>query len=233
MTTFGCEGRVRLIIRQILNLLFYRKLKEKMSKIILSSCDFRNTESAKCIYDNLPFPISKCRVLFFPNEKATEAAIKSNKFYRRLSEFGFVESNIYVFNYFCPDDFDTMNEIDVIYISGGNTFGILKRIKESNADKIILDYIRKGAVYIGGSAGAHIASRSIEHIKKYDKETFDLTDFSGLALFDGILICHYTDDRKKDYTKLLEQGNYNVTFLRDQDFIVIDNCIENKFPDRP
>ena len=60
-----------------------------MSKIILSSCDFRNNESAKCIYDNLPCQIDQCKVLYFPNEKATEEAIKSIKFYQRLSEFGF------------------------------------------------------------------------------------------------------------------------------------------------
>ena len=67
-----------------------------MSKIILSSCDFRNIESAKGIYDNLPAPIQQCKVLYFPNEKATEDAIKSQKFHSRLSEFGF-EKKIYTF----------------------------------------------------------------------------------------------------------------------------------------
>lgn len=109
-----------------------------MSKIILSSCDFRNIESAKCIYDNLPHPIDQCSVLYFPNEKATEEIIKSMKFYKRLSEFGFSKENIYVFNYFSPDEFDTNTHIDVIYISGGNTFGTLKRIKESSAEKLYL-----------------------------------------------------------------------------------------------
>lgn len=193
-----------------------------MSKILLSSCDFRNEMSAKCIYDNLPVPIDKCRVLFFPNEKATEADIKSDKFYDRLSKFGFLKSNTYIFNYFCPSDFDMDNNIDVIYISGGNTFGTLKRIKETKADKIILDHVSKGAIYIGGSAGAHIASRSIEHVAKYDMETFGLTDFSGLNLFEGILICHYSEARKVDYMKLIKQGEENIIQLRDQDCIVIE-----------
>ena len=192
-----------------------------MSKIILSSCDFRNEESAKCIYDHLPLPIPECKVLYFPNEKASEAAIKSDKFINRLAQFGFDKSNIYVFNYFTPSDFDASIDIDVIYISGGNTFGTLKRIKESQADRIILEYVSKGALYIGGSAGAHIASRSIEHVAKYDVDTFDLTDFSGLHLFDGILICHYCDARETDYKELLKQGEKNVVILRDQDYIVI------------
>lgn len=193
-----------------------------MSKIILSSCDFRNIESAKCIYDNLPFPIHQCKVLYFPNEKATEDAIKSNKFYNRLSEFGFDKENIYIYNYFSPDEFDVNNHIDVIYISGGNTFGTLKKIRESKADKIIFDYLSCGATYIGGSAGAHIASRSIQHVAKYDIETFGLTDFSGLNLFDGILICHYSELREEDYITLTEQGEKNIIKLRDQDFVVFD-----------
>ena len=168
-----------------------------MAKIILSSCDFRNSESAKCIYDNLQRPVDQCKVLYFPNEKATEEAIKSIKFYQRLSEFGFSKENIYVFNYFSPAEFDVNTRIDVIYISGGNTFGTLKRIKESRAEKVILDCLSRGAMYIGGSAGAHIASRSIQHVAKYDVDTYGLTDFSGLCLFDGILICHYSDLRKR------------------------------------
>lgn len=193
-----------------------------MSKIILSSCDFRNRESAQCIYDNLPFPINQCKVLYFPNEKATGDTIKSNKFYHRLSEFGFDIKNIHIYNYFAPADFDMHNHIDVIYISGGNTFGTLKRIKDSKADKIIFDCLSRGSTYIGGSAGAHIASRSIQHVAKYDIETFGLTDFSGLNLFDGILICHYSELREKDYITLTEQGEQNVIKLRDQDSLVFD-----------
>lgn len=193
-----------------------------MAKIILSSCDFRNSESAKCIYNNLPHPVDQCKVLYFPNEKSTEEAIKSMKFYQRLSEFGFSKENIYVFNYFSPTEFDLNTHIDVIYISGGNTFGTLKRIKESRAEKVIIDCLSRGAMYIGGSAGAHIASRSIQHVAKYDVDTYGLMDFSGLCLFDGILICHYSDLREKDYMALIEAGEHNIIKLRDQDFIVFE-----------
>ena len=193
-----------------------------MSKLILSSCDFRNDKSAKVIYDNLPLRVSQCKVLYFPNEKATAESIKSTKYHDRLAEFGFAKENIYVFNYFSPDDFDKDNNIDVIYISGGNTFGTIKRIRESGADKIIFDYISRGTTYIGGSAGAHIVSRSIAHIKKYDIDLFGVADMSGLNLFDGILICHYSESRENDYITLTEQGEKNIIKLRDQDSVVIE-----------
>lgn len=201
---------------------YIKKGSRNMSKIILSSCDFRNSESAKYIYDNLPLPVHQCKVLYFPNEKATEEAIRSRKFHHRLSEFGFTQENIHVFNYFSSDEFNKNTPIDVIYISGGNTFGTLKRIKEAKADTIIRDYVSQGTTYIGGSAGAHIASRSIQHTARYDIDTFGLTDFSGLNLYDGILICHYSESREKDYRELIEKGEQNILLLRDQDSFVLN-----------
>lgn len=49
-------------------------------KLILSSCDFRNDSAKKIIIDNLSKPIEQCKVLFFPNEKATYEAIHSEKY---------------------------------------------------------------------------------------------------------------------------------------------------------
>ena len=40
-------------------------------KLILSSCDFRNDNARKTIIDNLSKPISQCKLLYIPNEKAT------------------------------------------------------------------------------------------------------------------------------------------------------------------
>ncbi len=160
-------------------------------KLILSSCDFGHPESAKFIYDHLPKPAADCRILFFPNEKATESAIKSGKYKTRISALNFSKNNIFVADYFTPAPYCNL-DIDLIYISGGNTFGTMKRIRESGFDKAIIDYVENGVLYIGGSAGAHIASADLSHVAKYDSDTFGLKDFSGLALYRGIFICHYT-----------------------------------------
>ena len=156
-------------------------------KLILSSCDFGNPTSARFIIDNLCKPISDCKVLYFPNEKVTPEKIKSGKYEARVAAFGFQRNNIYVANYFDPAPFLNL-DIDVIYISGGNTFGTMKLIHSSGFDKAIVDYIQRGVVYIGGSAGAHIATADIAHVARYDKDTFGLTDFSGLGLYKGILV---------------------------------------------
>ncbi len=188
--------------------------------LILSSCDFGNPKSAKVILDNLPKPISECKVLFFPNENATPEKIESGKYEFRVAAFGFQKKNIYVANYYHPESFLHM-DVDVIYISGGNTFGTIKRIRESGLDQLILNCVHNGATYIGGSAGAHIATANLSHIMKYDQNTFGLTDFSGLGLYKGILICHYSDSRKDDLEHLLSSSIYEVQALSNEDSIVI------------
>ena len=189
-------------------------------RLILSSCDFGHAESAKSIKNHLCKPIADCKVLYFPNEKATPEMIKSGKYETRLAAFGFQKKNIYVANYFDTKPFFDL-KIDVIYISGGNTFGTMKRLRESGFDQAIINYVQNDVLYIGGSAGAHIATASIAHVAKYDKDTFGLTDFSGLGLYGGILICHYTEERKADFEELQAQGNYPVHALVDGKSILI------------
>ncbi len=189
-------------------------------RLILSSCDFGNPKSAQSIRENLCKPLSDCRVLYFPNEKATPDKIKSGKYEARLCALGFEKKHIYVANYDAPAPcFDL--DIDAIYISGGNTFGTLMRIRRAGLDRAIVDYVHQGAVYIGGSAGAHIASADIAHVAKYDIDTFGLTDFAGLGLYQGILICHYTDARRADYEALQRESPFPIVALQDDESIVV------------
>ena len=189
-------------------------------KLLLSSCDFGNPKSAQIIKDNLCKPLSDCKVLYFPNEKATPDKIKSGKYEARVASLGFQRKNIYVANYFAPTPFFNL-DIDLIYVSGGNTFGTMKLIREAGFDRAIIDYVQRGVVYIGGSAGAHIVTADISHVAKYDTDTFGLTDFSGLGLFQGVLICHYSNERKADFDNLTASGRYIVHALSDEDSIVV------------
>lgn len=189
-------------------------------KLILSSCDFRNEKSKKTIIDNLSKPIDQCKLLFIPNEKATQEAIHSEKYFLRMQEFGFTKDNIAVFDYYNEQQFINL-DLDVIYISGGNTFATLKRIKDCGFDKEIIRYVRSGVLYIGGSAGAHIATQSVAHIAAFDPIPDGMTDFKGLGLFDGIIFCHYTEEHKAPYDKLKSEGKYKVFALRDEDSLVV------------
>ena len=198
-------------------------------KLILSSCDFINENSKKVIIDNIDKPLKDCKVLFIPNEKATKEKIYSDKYYNRLKEDGFTKrDNIYIFDESKAKDFVNLN-IDLIYISGGNTFATLKKIKDCGFDKAIINYIKNGVIYIGGSCGAHIVTKNIEHILPFDENYCNLKDFDALGLFDGIIIPHFNEleykpfKRKKLYNELIKQGKYKVYKLTNDESIVVSN----------
>lgn len=199
-------------------------------KLILSSCDFRNDNARKTIIDNLSKPISQCKLLYIPNEKATFETIHSDRYYLRMEEFGFLRNNVYVFDYYNSDEFLNL-DIDVLYISGGNTFATLDRLRNCNFESEIIRYIKNGVIYIGGSAGAHIASQNIEHVSAFDPVPEGMTEFSGLGLFDGILICHYTEERKDLYDRLKADGKYKIYALTNDDSLVVcsgnDDMVEH------
>ena len=195
-------------------------------KLILSSCDFRNDNAKKTIIDNLSKPIEQCKLLFIPNEKATYEAIHSEKYYLRMQEFGFARDNIKIFDYYNAQQFINL-DLDVIYISGGNTFATLKRIKDCDFDKQIIRYLKSGVLYIGGSAGAHIVTQNIEHIAAFDSIPDGMNDFNGLGLFDGIFICHYTEERKALYDKLKAESKYKVYALKDDESLVVNTIADD------
>ena len=190
-------------------------------KLILSSCDFRNENSKNVILNNLPKSIDKCRLLFIPNEKATFEEIHSDKFVLRMTEFGFARENITIFDYYDSDKYTDL-DIDVIYISGGNTFATMHRIRECGFDKHIVKYINSGVTYIGGSAGAHIVSKNLAHIVGIDHVPNGVTNLDGLGLFDGILVCHYAEKRRELYEALKSNEKYNVYALTDNDSMVVE-----------
>ena len=190
-------------------------------KLILSSCDFKNENSKQFILDNIPKPLNEIKVLFMPDDCASKKEILSDKFYDRLVSYGFKRENITVLNYYDVDSFKNL-EVDMLYLSGGNTFSVLHRIRKHGFQSAMVNYIKNGVIYVGGSAGAHIVSQNIEHILKYDRNTIGITDFSGLNLFDGILICHFTKEREEHFKELSNEGKYKVFALTNDDSLLIE-----------
>lgn len=190
-------------------------------KLILSSCDFKNENSKQFIIDNIPKPLEEIKVLFMPDECASKKEILSDKFYDRLVSYGFKRENITVLNYYRADEFKNL-DIDMLYLSGGNTFSIMHRIKKHGFDTAMINYIKNGVIYVGGSAGAHIVSANIEHVMKYDQNTIKIDEFSGLNLFDGILVCHFSNERQAHSEALKQEGKYSVITLENDQSLLIE-----------
>ena len=188
--------------------------------LILSSQDFFNKNSKQVIIDNLNKPLNECRILFFPNQNAKITDIKNRVYHYWMRDLGFELNNIYVFDYENTDNFRKL-DIDMVYVGGGNTFLTLDRLRKSGGDRLLVEYINQGVTYVGGSAGAHIVTKKIEHVKQFDSVPEGFNDYNGLGFYNGILFCHYSSSRKAAADRVIAEGKYQVTILSDYDSLII------------
>lgn len=84
-----------------------------------------------------------------------------------------------------------LSTIDVLYISGGNTFYLLQAVYNSGFDQLITDYLANGNYLIGESAGAVIMTPDISYIHVMDdNRVVESSTTKGLGLVDRPIIPH-------------------------------------------
>ena len=114
---------------------------------------------------------------------------------------------------------------DVILVAGGNTFYLMEKLKESGADKVIKEFIEKGGMYIGSSAGSIVCCPTIEGAEEFDDPRLapELDNFDGMGVFKDVIIPHTHKEkyfeRIKRATKKLESKGYKVYPLTDNDVL--------------
>lgn len=125
---------------------------------------------------------------------------------------------------------------DFIYITGGNTFYLLQELKRTGVDKLIIEEVNAGKLYIGESAGAMIVSKNIGYAKAMDsvKKAPNLTEYDALSLVDFYPVPHYESSPfKKIVQNILDthSSELNLTPISNHDAILVldDNVkIERK-----
>ena len=102
-----------------------------------------------------------------------------------------------------------LEEADVIFILGGNTYYLLDEVRKSGlADE--LPRLLETRVYVGDSAGSILVTPSIDvaEIDDGDENIVDIKDTSGLGLVDFEVSPHTPEDvsikANEDYAKTIE-----------------------------
>ena len=75
-----------------------------------------------------------------------------------------------------------IEQAEVLYISGGNTFYLLQQLKAKDLINFIAEKVRHGMMYVGESAGAMVASPDIEYARVMDDSDAALGMFNFKAL---------------------------------------------------
>lgn len=113
-----------------------------------------------------------------------------------------------------------VNKSDVIIVEGGNTFYLLKYARESGFDKVMREQKDNDKVYIGASAGSYIATPDIEPTTwKRKKNTYGVTDLTGLGLVPFMIFPHYTEEYKDLIESKKKELKYDLVTIRDDEVI--------------
>lgn len=115
---------------------------------------------------------------------------------------------------------------NVIHIEGGNTFYLLKAIRETSFAEILKELINEGKIYIGASAGAYVMCPTID-VANWNDETVDrfgVADFTALNYVSFVLKVHYTNEKEVEVKTRMRDLKYPLRILRDgQGILVEDN----------
>ena len=117
-----------------------------------------------------------------------------------------------------------------LFIGGGNTFSLLKGLKDSGAFEKIKDYLKGDGVAFGSSAGEIIFGKDIMTAITEDPNEVGLQDTEGFDVLSGIsLDAHYTNagtkedhERVTDFLTKYSIEHEKVIALPEEDTLLVE-----------
>lgn len=131
-----------------------------------------------------------------------------------------------VFNYTLTDKTQAqikkdLDQVDVIYIEGGNTFYLLEKAQQSGFIEVIRDYVlNQGKPYIGTSAGSVIAGPDLTPTKNLDnvRKAPNIQGYDGFNLVNFVLLPHWGS---KSFRELYLNQRLDFAYTKDQHPLVV------------
>lgn len=203
-----------------------------MKKLFLSS-SFKDV--AKYLPDFADEELKGKTVTFIPTAALHEKVnfyVKSGK--KALEKLGLIIDELDVSTATKDEITSKLQNNNYIYISGGNTFFLLQELVKCGADKIIIEQVNFGKLFIGESAGSIIVSPCIEYVKDMDdfEMASGLTDYKALGIIDFYPLPHHTNvpfkktvekiiSKYEDSLELKPISNFQAILISNENITVI------------
>lgn len=148
-----------------------------------------------------------------------------------LFKMGFEIIDIDISNESKEKILEKLNNVDVVFVAGGNSFYLLQQLKVKEVIQDLIEFANN-KIYIGSSAGSCILCPSIDYAQKLDdkRQAPLLNNYTARNLVNFYVIPHYKS--KDKYTKIANEiekdyPGYNFVKLSNEEAIIIDdmnNC---------
>ncbi len=115
----------------------------------------------------------------------------------------------------------------VVFVSGGNTFHLLRHMRESGFYDIIAKHVEAGLVYSGSSAGAVVATPDIAYAASVDDPTLGGSHGTeGLGFVDRPILPHMDHPQFAPFVRRIaedfEAGGVEYFGLADSEAMIVD-----------
>ncbi len=116
-----------------------------------------------------------------------------------------------------------LSDKDIIFVNGGNTFYLLKWVRESGFDKVVPHFLKRGRLYVGVSAGSYIACPTIEQAtwKHQDRNRVGLTNFAALGLVPFLITAHFEENYRTIVQRAAQRTTYPIVALSDTQAVLV------------
>lgn len=142
-----------------------------------------------------------------------------------MKKLGFQVENIDLEDKTADELRELFADKDIVYVQGGNTFYLLYHVKRSGFDEVIQEFIKRGGIYIGVSAGSIIACPTIEVANwgSIDSNDVGITDLSAMDLVGFLIYPHYTPDQEDIILEEHDNTFLPVTVITDDQAVLVQN----------
>lgn len=138
-------------------------LEDKMKRIILTSTGFSNKAIEEKFLAMANKPAKDIKAIWIPTAAISEDAKAMLPFCMEdLLNAGILRENIKEYNLDQTISSQELASYDVIYVCGGDSRHLLTKMHEDNFVSPLKEFIDRGGIYIGVSAGSCICARGFE-----------------------------------------------------------------------
>ena len=123
---------------------------------------------------------------------------------------------------------EKMGKAKIIVVGGGNTYYLLNHMNKGGFRRELGAALKRGAIYVGSSAGSCVCSPDISYVKDQDDpaEAKDLHDYTGLNLVDFEIYPHciepwYEENYPAKYLLDSHKSESKKIYLRDHQAILV------------
>ncbi len=130
---------------------------------------------------------------------------------------------------------ELLKNYEIIFISGGDPFYLLRHLKYTGTDKVLKKLYEQGVCMVGSSAGAMIFGTNIRAVLLFEpkRDTSGLTDFSSLACIPFAVLPHADQllQQYENYNEIMEtvdkKSGDKILAINDNDGVLfLDDVVQ-------